>query len=100
MFGSDSAPHPQDAKECPGCAAGVFTSPIALQALTTLFDTHDKLDNLQAFIHSNACRIYNIKPAETTIILEKKPFTVPEKYGEVVPMFSGQELAWSIKDPI
>ena len=98
MFGSDSAPHPQDAKECPGCAAGVFTAPIALQALATLFETHDKLDNLQAFVNTNACRIYNITPAEKTITLEKKPFTVPAKYGEVVPMFAGQELAWSIKN--
>ncbi len=100
MFGSDSAPHPQDTKECPGCAAGVFTAPIALQALTELFNKHDKLDNLQTFVNGNACRIYGIKPPEKTITLEKKPFTVPEKYGEVVPMFSGQELAWSIKAPI
>ncbi len=96
MFGSDSAPHPQDAKECPGCAAGVFTAPIALQALAELFDKHDKLDNLQAFVNTNACRIYHITPAEKTITLEKKPCTVPAKYGEVVPMFAGQELAWCI----
>ena len=30
MFGSDSAPHPIHAKEACGCAAGVFTAPIAL----------------------------------------------------------------------
>ena len=96
MFGSDSAPHPRDAKECPGCAAGVFTAPIALQALAELFDEHGRLDNLQAFVSTNACRIYGITPAETTVILEKEPFAVPEKYGEVVPMFAGQELAWSI----
>jgi dihydroorotase len=96
MFGSDSAPHPQDAKECPGCAAGVFTAPIALQALAELFDKHDKLDNLQPFVNTNACRIYGITPPEKTITLEKKPFTVPVRYGEVVPMFAGQELAWRI----
>ena len=96
MFGSDSAPHPQDAKECPGCAAGVFTAPIALQALAELFDKHDKLDNLQPFVNTNACRIYGITPPEKTITLEKKPFTVPARYGEVVPMFAGQTLAWSI----
>ena len=36
MFGSDSAPHPKHKKECCGCAAGVFTSPIALQVLTQI----------------------------------------------------------------
>ena len=96
MFGSDSAPHPQDAKECPGCAAGVFTAPIALQALAALFDKHDKLDNLQAFVHTNACHIYGITPPQTTVTLKKEPFTVPVKYGEVVPMFAGQEIGWRI----
>jgi len=96
MFGSDSAPHPQDAKECPGCAAGVFTAPIALQALATLFEKHDKLDNLQAFVNTNACRIYGITPPEKTVTLEKNPFKVPAKYGSVVPMFAGETLAWSI----
>ncbi|NKQ40897.1 MAG: dihydroorotase [Sulfurovum sp.] len=96
MFGSDSAPHPQDAKECPGCAAGVFTAPIALQALAELFDKHDKLDNLQAFVNTNACNIYGITPQKKTITLEKKPFLVPEKYGSVVPMFAGMEIEWSV----
>ena len=96
MFGSDSAPHPQDAKECPGCAAGVFTAPIALQALAALFDKYDKLDNLQAFVNTNACCIYGITPPRTTVTLKKQPFTVPVKYGEVVPMFAGQEIGWSI----
>lgn len=98
MFGSDSAPHPQDAKECPGCAAGVFTAPIALQALAELFDKHDKLDNLQAFVNSNACQIYDIKAPDKTITLEKIPFIVPDSYGTVVPMFAGQTLEWSILD--
>lgn len=96
MFGSDSAPHPQDAKECPGCAAGVFTAPIALQALAELFDKHNKLDNLQAFVSSNACQIYGIEPIDKMISLEKKPFLVPDHYGTVVPMFAGKELSWSI----
>jgi dihydroorotase len=98
MFGSDSAPHPQNAKEAPGCAAGVFTSPVALPALAQLFDMHNKLDNLQAFISDNAQRIYGIKPPAKEVELIKKPFKVPKKYGTVVPMFAGEELAWSIKE--
>jgi dihydroorotase len=43
FFGSDSAPHPQSAKECAHCASGVFSSPIALQILTDwwMSDTTD-----------------------------------------------------------
>jgi dihydroorotase len=98
MFGSDSAPHPQHAKENCGCAAGVFTAPIALQLLAELFEKHNALENLQDFISGNAQRIYNFTPLEKTVILEKKPFTVPADYNGVVPMFAGEEIAYSIKE--
>jgi len=97
MFGSDSAPHPQDAKESSHCSAGVFTSPIALQILTELFIEHSTLENLQAFISDNAQRVYkNIQVPKKIITLEKRAFIVPQKYGTVVPMYAGEELAYSI----
>ena len=97
MFGSDSAPHPTHKKECCGCAAGVFTAPIALQALAGIFEKNNKLDNLQAFVSDNAQKIYNFTPSQKNIVLEKKPFVVRESYGNVVPMFASEELAWRIK---
>ena len=97
MFGSDSAPHPRHAKEACGCAAGVFTAPIALQLLAELFETHNALDNLQAFVSDNAQNIYDIEMPSKTIILEKRPFDVPLEYNGVVPMYAGETLAYSIK---
>jgi len=97
MFGSDSAPHPQHAKEACGCAAGVFTSPIALQVLTDLFVEHSSVEKLQAFVSDNAQKIYNnIVIPKKKVTLEKKEFTVPNKYNEVVPMFAGEILSYSI----
>jgi len=100
MFGSDSAPHPKHAKENCGCAAGVFTSPIALQVLAQLFDDNNKLDNLQKFISDNACNIYNMKPLNKNITLEKKDFVVPSVYEtskeKVVPMYAAETISWSI----
>ena len=97
MFGSDSAPHPQHAKEACGCAAGVFTAPIALQVLTELFVEHSTVEKLQAFISDNAQKIYkNIEVPNKVVTLEKRPFMVPAKYGEVVPMFAGEEIKYSI----
>jgi len=96
MFGSDSAPHPKSAKESCGCAAGIFTAPIALQALAGLFEKHHSLDNLQAFVSDNARRIYNIEPEAKTITLKKEKYVVPDNYGEVIPMFAGETLEWSI----
>lgn len=98
MFGSDSAPHPIHKKECCGCAAGVFTAPIALPVLVELFEKHNALANLQAFVSDNAQKIYDYQPPFKEIRLEKSPYDVPMSYGDVVPMFAGQTLSWSIGD--
>jgi len=97
MFGSDSAPHPQHKKEACGCAAGVFTAPVALQMLCELFDKHNKLDNLQSFISDNAQSIYGICPEFKEIILIEKEFKVPAKYNDVVPIMAGESIKWSIE---
>ena len=100
MFGSDSAPHPKHKKECCGCAAGVFTSPIALQVLVELFEKHDSLDNLNDFVSNNAKKIYGLDLNKKRIKLIKKDFVVPNIYEykdeKVVPMYAGKTLSWSI----
>ena len=100
MFGSDSAPHPKHKKECCGCAAGVFTSPIALQVLVELFEKYDSLDNLNDFVSNNAKKIYGLNIKDKTIKLVKKDFVVPAIYEykdeKVVPMYAGKTLSWSI----
>ena len=99
MFGSDSAPHPKHAKEACGCAAGVFTAPIALQVLAELFERENaSLENLQAFVSGNAQNIYGIKPLGKRVILEKKSFKVPSDYNGVVPMYADEKIAYSIKE--
>ena len=100
MFGSDSAPHPKHAKEACGCAAGVFTAPIAIQVLVELFEQHNRLENLQRFLSDNACEIYNIKPSSKTITLVKEDFKVPNFYEfkreRVVPMYAEKQLSWKV----
>ena len=101
MFGSDSAPHPKHKKECCGCAAGVFTSPIALQVLVELFEKYDSLDNLNDFVSNNAKKIYGLNIKDKTIKLVKKDFIVPAIYEykdeKVVPMYAGKTISWSIE---
>jgi len=99
IFGSDSAPHPREAKESCGCAAGVFTAPIALQLLTQLFETHDApLENLQTFVSDNAKRIYGVTPPSKQVVLEKEPFRVPADYNGVVPMYANETIEYTIKE--
>lgn len=98
MFGSDSAPHPQDKKEACGCAAGIFTAPIALQVLCEIFDEFNALENLQDFVSDNAQRIYGICPEFKEVTLVNTPFEVPASYGNVVPMYAKETIGWSIDD--
>lgn len=81
---------------------GVFTAPIALQVLTQLFEENGKLENLNAFVSLNAQKNYNLKATNKTIKLIKKDFVVPSSYKyqdqEVVPLFAGETLSWSIEN--
>ncbi|HWQ12583.1 MAG TPA: dihydroorotase [Roseiflexaceae bacterium] len=96
MFGSDSAPHPRHAKESAGCAAGVFSAPVALPLLAELFERYGALDRLQQFVSGNARRIYGLTPPAKTVALEKRPWRVPARYGDVVPFRAGEELSWQV----
>ncbi|MEJ2058802.1 MAG: dihydroorotase, partial [Desulfofustis sp.] len=82
MFGSDSAPHPRHKKECIGCAAGVFSSPVALP--------------LQGFISTNAQRRYQLEPPPKQVVLEPIPWVVPAYYEDVRPFFAESSIRWSI----
>lgn len=97
MFGSDSAPHPRHKKECIGCAAGVFSAPVALPLLAQIFEDEGHLDLLQGFVSSIACRRYNIKPPQKTVVLTPSSWQVPMYYDDVSPFFAGQTIGWSVK---
>ncbi len=101
MFGSDSAPHPRCKKEACGCAAGVFTAPVALPKLAEIFAANGVLQNLQAFVSDNACRWYNLNPVQKQITLQDTPMSIPASYqsfGEqVVPMYAGETIGWSVR---
>lgn len=97
MFGSDSAPHLKSTKECCGCAAGIFSAPVALPLLAQIFEENSSLDNLQKFISDNATQIYGLKfKDEKYINLEKKEWQVPQIYGDFVPFWAGKILKWSV----
>lgn len=101
MMGSDSAPHPQHAKECCGCAAGVWSAPVLLPRLVELFEAYGALDRLQAFVSDNAVRIHGLNPPAKTVTLLREPWRVPAAYSggglpTVVPWEAGRELPWRL----
>lgn len=96
MFGSDSAPHPISKKECCGCAAGVFSAPVAVPMLVELFEAHGELAALQAFVSDNARRIYRLPAARKVVRLVRRRTVAPERVGDVVVYHGGGALEWSI----
>jgi dihydroorotase len=96
MFGSDSAPHPLDKKEAPGCAAGCFTAPIALPVLAELFERHEAMSRLQDFISGHAQKIHGLELLPKPVRLKKEPYKVPQTFGSVVPLLAGHTLSWRV----
>ena len=96
-FGSDSAPH-FESNKLKG-AAGIFSAPILLPALCELFESKNRLENLQKFISDNAFRIYNLKNLPSKKIkLEKRPLKVNKIANEndfIIPMYCNKTISWN-----
>ncbi len=95
MFGSDSAPHPRHKKECCGCAAGIFSAPVALPLLAQMFEEQGCLDKLQGFVSDIAKQRYGLPEFGKTVRLSKENWKVPELYDTVRPFYAGQTLQWT-----
>ncbi|RDU69812.1 dihydroorotase [Helicobacter brantae] len=100
-FGSDSAPHLLSKKLTSPASAGIFSAPFLLEQLCTLFESHNKLENLQSFISDNAIKNYELNLQSNKIItLHTSPCTIPSSIpmGKecIVPLNAGKTLPWSI----
>lgn len=94
FLGSDSAPHPRSRKESADGCAGVFTAPILLPLLATIFECAGALGRLEAFSSVHGPTFYRLPVATETVSLVRRAWTVPGSYGDVVPFMAGQELPW------
>jgi dihydroorotase len=103
FLGTDSAPHPRHAKEnaC-GCAAGCYTAHAAIELYAEAFDAAGKLDNLEAFSSHNGPDFYQIPRNEDTITLTEEGWRAPDSltFGQddLVPIRTGEEIRWTVKD--
>lgn len=99
FLGTDSAPHPQEVKECHAGCAGVFSAPVALESLADLFDRLDALDRLEDFTSSFGSRFYGLPLNEGTVELKRESWQVPmdslEWWG-LVPFHAGDTLRWRL----
>ncbi len=102
FLGTDSAPHPRDAKESSCGCAGCFTAHAAIELYAEAFDQAGALDKLEGFASRFGPAFYGLAPNNNRITLERAEWQVPESYpfcaGEVIPMRAGETVHWRLAD--
>ena len=102
FLGTDSAPHPQHAKENACGCAGMFSAATAIELYAEAFEQIGALDKLEAFASKNGVRFYGLPENTDTITLVKQAQTVPNSFpigsgGNLVPMRAGGSVAWTMQ---
>lgn len=96
FFGSDSAPHPKSEKESSDAPPGVFSAPVALPLLATIFEEMGRLDRLEDFTSRFGAQFYGLPLNEESLTLVREEWTVPLQYGSFVPLCAGETLPWRV----
>jgi len=100
FLGTDSAPHPEDEKRWVGekqGKPGSFTAPVAYSPLFTLYEEYGHLERSEPFVSEIGPRHYGFEPSTRTVTFVKKPWRVPDRYGDVVPFMAGEILQWQVE---
>jgi dihydroorotase len=88
FLGTDSAPHPRDAKICEEGCAGIFVPGIvALPLLAQLFDSYGLLDKLEDFTSTSGLAFYGIPRNTNSIKLVEVTWEPPGLWENNVHVF-------------
>lgn len=102
FLGTDSAPHPQHAKESACGCAGSYTAHAAIELYAEAFEAAGALDKLEGFASLHGPAFYNLPVNNDKITLEKSSWHVPAtmSFGKdvVVPIRANDTIAWQVKD--
>lgn len=97
FFGSDSAPHKSEFKNCAKGKAGVYTAPVLLPKLVELFEEFNALNKLDSFLTIFGADFYGLPYNKESITLIKDTMIVPDQIHGVTPYLAGQEIKWRLK---
>lgn len=106
FFGSDSAPHPIEAKaRHVGVCAGVYTQSHAIAYVAEVFAAAGKLTKLANFVSKHGLEFYGIKELDLVskdhAVLVERENVVPEIVGndsvKVVPFKAGEKLSYAVE---
>lgn len=95
FLGTDSAPHPDGAKETACGCAGCFTAPNAISCLAHVFEEEDALDRLEGFVSHFGADWYNLDRNEDMMTLVRRDMPV-----EYPTSISAGENTVTVFDPM
>ena len=102
FLGTDSAPHPKNAKECANGCAGIFSAHAAIELYVEVFEDADALDLLEGFASHYGADFYGLARNEGEVVLVREEWAVPMTYAfgdhEVVPLRAGENVRWRVAD--
>ena len=100
FLGTDSAPHPQGAKESACGCAGIYSAHAAIELYAEAFEQAHALDKLEGFASHFGADFYGLPRNSDTITLKKEAWEVPANYpfGDevVVPFRAGDKIGWRL----
>jgi dihydroorotase len=102
FLGTDSAPHPRNAKES-GCGcAGCYSALHAMELYAEAFESANALDKLEAFASFYGPDFYQLPRNTDHITLTRTPWRVPDHLpfpeSGLVPLRAGQEMTWQFSE--
>ena len=98
FLGTDSAPHPREAKESSCGCAGIFNAPFALESYLQVFEEEQALDRFEGFASLHGPAFYGLPVNEGTVTLRREDHPVPATIEDagVVPFHAGETLRWRL----
>jgi len=100
FLGTDSAPHPRQAKESACGCAGIYSAHAAIELYAEAFAEAGALARLEGFASRHGPAFYGLPVNPQTITLRRDPWTVPERlpFGEeeLVPLRAGETVSWRL----
>ena len=101
FLGTDSAPHPQHAKESACGCAGCYTAHAAIELYAEAFEQAGALDKLEGFASIYGPTFYELPVNKDKITLVKKEWDVPASltFGNdvVVPVRANEKISWQVE---
>ncbi len=106
FLGTDSAPHPKNAKESACGCAGMYTAYNAMELYAEAFDKADALDKLEAFASFYGADFYglprNSSLNKSIITLKRENWKIPDSLPlgkqQVIPLRAGDYCEWKLSN--